>query len=155
VPDRDDRLRRLADRAFPARSTVLLEGAPEVPLPREGPLVPVAHDGVDGRHLLAVDAPFPGIAVLSEAWDPGWSATVDREPAKVLIADHALLGVAVGKGAHRVEFRYRPRGLTGAWVAAVAALAVLLAIALPRGPARPAQEPVREPPHRRRGSMPR
>ena len=51
----------------------------------------------------------PGILVLSEAWFPGWVATVDDAPAEILRADYVLRGVALAAGSHRVRFEYRPR----------------------------------------------
>jgi hypothetical protein len=57
---------------------------------------------------VSVPASPGGILVLSDGWDPGWTATVDGRPAPVLRVDEALRGVAVGPGAHRVEFRYQP-----------------------------------------------
>ncbi len=48
--------------------------------------------------------------VVSEAWDPGWRATVDNEPAELLIVDHALMGVVLQPGQRRVTFDYEPVG---------------------------------------------
>jgi hypothetical protein len=70
------------------------------------------------------------VLVLSDAWFPGWSVTVDGKQAGMLRVDHALRGVALPPGEHRVEFRFRPRALTvGAAVTAVSLL-FLLALAL-------------------------
>lgn len=55
------------------------------------------------------------VLVLTDAWFPGWEAVVDGEAAPVLRVDHALRGVALPAGEHRVELRYRPTSLrTGA-----------------------------------------
>ena len=63
------------------------------------------------------------VLVLTDAWYPGWSVTVDGKPADLLLVDHALRGVAVPAGDHRVEFRYRPRPLmVGATVTALTLL---------------------------------
>lgn len=81
-----------------------------------------------GTQTLAVDvqAERPALLVISEAWFPGWTATVDGEPAPVVRADGLLLAVPVGPGAHRVELRYQPPGLTaGAAITATTLLALV------------------------------
>jgi uncharacterized membrane protein YfhO len=66
---------------------------------------------------VAAELSRPGILVLSEAWFPGWVATVDDAPAKILRPDFVLRGIALGAGSHRVRFGYRPRSVTiGAWL---------------------------------------
>jgi hypothetical protein len=84
---------------------------------------------------LAADANLEreGFAVFSEVFYPGWEATVDGRPARVLRADHCLRAVAVPAGAHRIELRFRSTtfriGLTVTLVSAALAAAFL---ALPR-----------------------
>lgn len=59
------------------------------------------------RVTMDVEADRPSVVVLSDAWFPGWEATVDGDRAPLLRVDHALRGVAVGPGTHRVEMRFR------------------------------------------------
>jgi uncharacterized membrane protein YfhO len=69
-----------------------------------------------------------GFAVISEVWHPGWTATLDGKPLKVLRTNIALMGVWIPPGEHRVELRFRPLhfdaalGLTGLGVAGLVAL---------------------------------
>ena len=138
VPDKAARLARLAERDFPIHETVLLEQDPGLspPLPPSGTMVPVELEGagVGGAHgrpdqqRLSVDAPFAGILVLSQGWDPGWSVDVDGQAASVLVADHALLGVALPAGQHEVVFRYVPPGLLTSLPFAAAALGVIVSL---------------------------
>ena len=129
VTDAAERLALLSDRSFRGPDTALLETAPVQALPELSP-VPAVPATVDARahHVqLDVTAPAAGIAVLTYAWDPGWSARLDGEPAPVLVVDHALMGVEVGAGPHRVEFDYAPRWRqTSLVIAGVALLAVVL-----------------------------
>jgi hypothetical protein len=81
---------------------------------------------------LDVRAQGPGVLVLADSWDPGWSARVDERPARVLRVNHAELAVAVPAGTHRVLLRYRPRAL-GAGLALCALGAAVLAAAAARG----------------------
>ena len=138
IDDKAARLARLKERDFPIHETVLLERDPGLspPLPPAGTMVPVQIDGagVGGAHgrpdqrRLHVDAPFAGILVLSQSWDPGWSVDIDGQPATVLVADHALLGVALTAGQHEVIFRYVPPGLLTSLPFAAASLGVIVSL---------------------------
>jgi hypothetical protein len=50
-----------------------------------------------------------GYLVLTDAWDPGWTALVDGMPATTIRADVIFRAVLLPEGTHRVEFLYRPR----------------------------------------------
>ena len=135
VSDKAARLARLSERDFPIHETVLLEQDPGLspPLPAAGSMVPVdladaAAHGRPDQQRFSVDAPFAGILVLSQSWDPGWSVDVDGQPATVLVADHALLGVALTAGQHEVVFRYVPPGLLTSLPFAAAALGVIVSL---------------------------
>jgi len=63
------------------------------------------------RVRLEVEAERAGYVVLADAFDPGWRATVDGEPAPLLRANVAFRAVAVPAGRHVVEMVYRPRAV--------------------------------------------
>ena len=65
-----------------------------------------------------------GYLLLSDTYDPGWSATVDGEPAAVLPANVAFRAVRVPEGQHSVVFRYRPVGLVTGLVLSLVGLVV-------------------------------
>lgn len=50
----------------------------------------------------------PGWLVLTDAWYPGWRATVDGREARILRADANYRAVPLAPGAHRVVFAYNP-----------------------------------------------
>jgi hypothetical protein len=86
-----------------------------------------------------VDLPRPGVLVVSEAAYPGWSVTVNDEPAEWVRADFVLRGVELGRGSHRVRFEYRSPALR--WglalsIAGVALLVVAFGIGYARAPRR-------------------
>lgn len=58
---------------------------------------------------LEVQAAAPGYLVLSEVYYPGWRATVDSRPARVLRANYAFCAVEIPEaGTHRVRLWYAP-----------------------------------------------
>lgn len=79
-----------------------------------------------------VDAPRPGIAVLTEAYDRDLTATVNGKPTRVLRVNYAFRGVELpGPGTFRVQFTYWPRRLSLALcLSAGGALLALLGFAL-------------------------
>jgi hypothetical protein len=58
-----------------------------------------------------VRATRPGMLVISQAWFPGWAATVNRHSVPVVRVDGLLQGVPVATGTERVTLTYRAPGL--------------------------------------------
>ena len=70
--------------------------------------------GFDEHHAridVAVDCPESGLLVLSNAFYPGWTATIDGVPAAVGLVNRGFMAVEVPKGSSRVSLRYAPRWL--------------------------------------------
>ena len=68
----------------------------------------------------------PGLAVFTEQYDQGWSATVDGQPAPVLRANLCMRALRLGPGAHRIVMQYSPPGLwTGAILTTLSWLTLL------------------------------
>jgi hypothetical protein len=66
------------------------------------------------RVVIDTDAEMPSYLVLSDTFDPGWSASVDGRPALIRPAYIAFRAVYLPGGKHTVVFTYRPAGfLTG------------------------------------------
>lgn len=57
---------------------------------------------------LAVDTDRPGYLVLSDAYYPGWKATVDSQPVSIQRANYAFRAVYVPAGQHTVQFVFDP-----------------------------------------------
>nr|WP_303652772.1 YfhO family protein [Paludisphaera mucosa] len=76
--------------------------------------------------VVSVSAETPAYLVLADTFDPGWSATVDGEPAAIVPAYVAFRAVFVKPGSHRIVFRYAPAG----FAAGLAATAVGCLLAL-------------------------
>ena len=83
--------------------------------------------------VLTTRGPEPGVVVLTDAWFPGWQATLDGSPVRLRRANFALRGVVVPAGEHRIEMRYRPRPLRAGFAfAALAAIGCGAALFLSR-----------------------
>jgi uncharacterized membrane protein YfhO len=46
--------------------------------------------------------------VLSDAWFPGWKATIDGSAATIQEVDGGVRGVVAAQGTHVIEMKYRP-----------------------------------------------
>jgi hypothetical protein len=58
-----------------------------------------------------------GLLVVTDAYYPGWEATLDGEAVRVYQVNGYFRGVFVPAGSHRVRFEFRPRSyLIGRWI---------------------------------------
>ena len=64
-----------------------------------------------------------GYVFLNEIHYPGWTATVDGEPAEILRANAIFRALWVSAGSHRIEFRFWPRFLIPGAAISLATLA--------------------------------
>jgi hypothetical protein len=60
------------------------------------------------RLIAHVESPRGGMAVVLEAWYPGWEAQVDGRPAEIYRVNYLFRGVVVGPGAHIVSMQFKP-----------------------------------------------
>lgn len=77
-----------------------------------------------GYLLLHVAPRTDGLLVISQPFYPGWRATVDGQPEKILRVNYLLQGLPISAGEHRVELNYRP----SPWPALTSLAALLGAI---------------------------
>jgi len=102
-------LQTVLERGFDPAAGAIVEGDPALPPPTPGAASGTAtYEEVRPEDVrVTVDATAPSIVVVRNAWDRGWSATVDGEPAPVLRADYLLQGIPVTAGAHEIRLTYR------------------------------------------------
>ena len=74
----------------------------------------------------------PGLLVLSDAFYPGWTATINGNPAEIHLVDLALRGVLLPSGDHTIVFQYQPRWFQVGVVVSLIGWLVVLALLLPR-----------------------
>jgi hypothetical protein len=84
------------------------EGSLEGPAPLPAlPPVRVTADFSD-RLVARTRADVETILVVADSYDPGWHATVDGRPARILCVWGLVRGVRLPAGPHVVEMTYRP-----------------------------------------------
>src|SRR5215831_8329984 len=139
--DTDEVLKRIRARTVDFRREVLLtdcvdattrgdDRSPRTDAPSPG-TARIERDGAD-RVLISAESDRGGYLVLTDAWFPGWTASVDGREARVERVDHAFRAVKLGPGRHDVEFRYAPMSVRlGLALSALAAI-VTGALAWPK-----------------------
>jgi hypothetical protein len=127
-----DGLAALVDPAFDPRREVLLASGGPAPLAAAGPFEGAATVVSESTTRVSVraQASAPGYVVLADAYDPGWIATVDGQPAEVQRANLAFRAVAITAGTHAVEFHYVPGAVRLGLVASGLSWALMLAALL-------------------------
>ena len=87
----------------------------------------------DTRVALTVETDAPGYLVLTDAYYPGWVATVNGSETPIQRADVMFRAVSIPAGTSAVVFEYRPSWLTPAlMVGGVAWLVALIGVILLR-----------------------
>lgn len=110
VGDTAEAAARLAAGDFDYWHKAIVTG--ETGLGQGQPLSPAESASVIGRTnntiTIQATAVEPRLLVLSDTYYPGWQATIDGEPAKILKTNVALRGVVVPPGSHTIAMTFRP-----------------------------------------------
>jgi hypothetical protein len=89
----------------------------------------VAEDQGPNVVRVTTTAQEPSYLVLNDFYQRGWTAQVDGQPARVLIANALFRAVAIEPGPHTIEFRFEPQSLLiGGVLSAVSLVVVLVGI---------------------------
>jgi hypothetical protein len=133
IEDKEKRLKTIAYGPWDPERTVILESYPKFapPEPTEKPAgTSRVLSRKPGFYEIEAECDARAFLVLSEAYYPGWSATIDGHGAdvEVLPANHLIQAVWMPKGKHVVRFEYRSTYLPFGFV--VALLAALVPVGL-------------------------
>jgi hypothetical protein len=81
------------------------------------------------RVVVDTDGSGPGYLVLTDVWFPGWTCTVDGEPARLYRANYLFRAVALPPGCHRIVFAFTPHSYTlGKYLSLLSLMGVLILI---------------------------
>src|SRR5712692_5013325 len=111
-------------RHFDPRRTALVEGPvtlTETDSRASATVTALSDDRMEVRTISTA----PGFLVTSDAYYPGWRASIDGKDSALYRTDYAIRGVLVPAGEHLVRFEYRPRSFYIG--AAVSILSLLVA----------------------------
>jgi hypothetical protein len=118
---------------FDPRREVVLEDTPAgryLPHAIQPPSPGIVRRDGPTRIEVTTETTAPGLLVLAESCFPGWTASVDHRPVRILCANVLTRAVELPPGRHVVRFDYRAPGLAAGLAAtagALAACALLLA----------------------------
>jgi hypothetical protein len=130
LASQEEALDHIALDDFDFREAVLLERDPGL-APSGAALVPaqIVEDHPE-RVAVHVNAPGPGLLVLTDTHYPGWEARLDGEPAEILLANGLHRAVTLRGGKHRVVFEYRPLSLRVGAALSLATATIIAAVAI-------------------------
>lgn len=63
---------------------------------------------VEDEIVVRTKSTSPAVLVVTDTYYPGWQATIDGKPTKIIRANWALRAVTVPAGDHLIAFRYQP-----------------------------------------------
>jgi hypothetical protein len=123
--------RALRDPTFNPSETVLFE--------REGPALSGPVDPMptvriaeyQPEHVVVeASSRYDAVLVLADSWFPGWKATIDGVPTKILRGDLLLRAVSIPAGNHRVVFDYSPDSFRLGVMVSLVALLIAISLGL-------------------------
>lgn len=128
VEGTEQALKLLLAPQLPPRDTAVVECTVALPEASEGLTGTVKVERPSPERLVVdVESSEAAVLVVNDAFQPGWTATVDGSEVPILAANVAVRAVAVPAGQYRMEMLYRTPGLR---VGLLIGLGTLLALCL-------------------------
>jgi len=131
IPDEEDTLARLSAEDFDVRRAAVVAEPLDIPLggTPDGSTAQVTSFGPN-QITVEVETDAVGLLVLSEVYYPGWRASVDDMPARLIRANGLLRGIPVPEGQHTVQVWYAPPTARLGLVISALALAFIAGVEL-------------------------
>ena len=103
----------LASGTIDPKTTALMVTTPPsvTPLPAEASDQVQITDYQDDEITLTANLASDGLLILSEVYDPGWTAKVDGETVRISEVNGLLRGIAVSEGEHTIKLVYSPSSI--------------------------------------------
>jgi hypothetical protein len=120
IPDESQTLARLGAADFDPAGTVLVQDPiPESPAATNAAVseATITPNRSSHRVEVKVNAPAPGVLLLTDRYDAAWKVAVDGQPALLLRCNYLMRGVQIPAGVHTVAFTYHP-AMGGFWIMA-------------------------------------
>ncbi len=77
-----------------------------------------------------IDCHKDGVLYTSIPYDGNWQATVDGEPAQIVLIGDAMQGLLLSQGSHEIRFTYENKAFSLGWKISLGCFAVFLALYL-------------------------
>jgi hypothetical protein len=109
VPGGVEALEAIRDASFDPGTSAVVEGQPALSSAGQASGIvgsATYRETVPEDVSITASATSPSVVVVRNAWDGGWSATVDGRPAPVLRTDYFLQGVPIPAGTHEIRLTY-------------------------------------------------
>ncbi|MFN0195617.1 MAG: YfhO family protein [Planctomycetaceae bacterium] len=119
--------------AFDPRQAVILQTDDVLPPgPRSDYRPAVVTAYTPNRVAVAVELEHPGYLVLTDLYHPGWTATDNGQPVKILLGDIGFRAIPLAAGRHEIEFRYQTVGFSQGRILTLSSLLVLMLLVVKR-----------------------
>ena len=128
VEDEPELMDRLRDRTFDAARVSYVTEPVDLPTESRGTTRIIEDES--GSVTLDAHMETAGMVVLADLWDKGWRANLDGAAARILVVNHAIRGIIVPEGEHRIVFRYEPASVRIGFLVSGAALVLIFGWAM-------------------------
>src|SRR5262249_12973056 len=91
----------------PSARSVVLTPPSRIEQDAGGDVEILRHD--EQTYQIRYRAASPSLLTISQAWYPGWHASIASAELPVVRVDHALMGVIVPPGENKLDLYFRPR----------------------------------------------
>lgn len=107
IEELDPMIDKMRDASFDPAQVALVDSPPPGTVDGGVGTAEIVERGID--HVI-IDAESDGgaVLVLTDAYYPGWHASIDGAPAEIYPVYHAFRGVTIPEGSHRIEMKYDP-----------------------------------------------